>query len=53
MTTASGIDEDGVKALAALIDLDIPEPCLPAVAANLRLLATHLARLPDVEDGAS
>lgn len=40
-------DEDRTDALAAAerIGLDLPEPCLPGVIDNRRLLATHRALL--------
>ena len=47
----SGADEalpmtpDEIVALAAARDLRIPAACMPGVAANLALLATHAARL--------
>lgn len=38
-------DPDIVLRLAAMIGIDLPEPCVPGVTANLALLADHAARL--------
>jgi hypothetical protein len=42
-------EEQAVVALAArLIGMDLPEAVVPGVAANLKLLGEHLARLDDL-----
>jgi hypothetical protein len=43
------VDEDTVRQLAAVVGIEIPRPCLPGVAENLRLLMDHAAKLDDAE----
>jgi hypothetical protein len=40
-------DAEIVAALAEALAIDLPEACLPGVAANVRLLRRHIAVLRD------
>lgn len=46
---AAAIDPETIAAWAAMVDLTIPDACLPGVAANLVLLRDHAARLDEGE----
>lgn len=35
-------DEVLAKAVAETLDMDMPAPCIPGVAANVRLLESHI-----------